>query len=230
MLTGQPEPPLYFARMKRMNRDGMPLLGGLPTPKKIEDAEELVDMTSSATVIDTRPWDEVREGHLPNTIWSKANADFHRFAGSFVDDSEEIVLIVRAEELDRALRNAIRIGLDKVIAWAEPEVLLQANNLETMPEINACEFDSLENISILDVRRFLEFEAGAIPNAINIAHTRLLDRLSDIDDEQNWVVNCQGGSRSAAACMALRRNGYSVTNLAGGFSGWQKRKESYASV
>ena len=223
MLSGQPEPPLYFARMKRMNRDGIPILGGLPSPKQIADASALVRLASSATVIDTRPWDEVRDGHLPNTIWSRANADFHRFAGSFVDSSEDIVLIVRPEELDRALRNAIRIGLDNIVAWAEPKILEQVSTLETMTEITAQELETMENVSMLDVRRMPEFEAGAIGDAINIAHTRLLNHLKEIDKAKAWVVNCHGGSRSAAACMALKRNGYDVTNLAGGYSGWNQR-------
>jgi hydroxyacylglutathione hydrolase len=33
ILDGQPEPPLYFARMKQLNRDGVPLLDGLPRPR-----------------------------------------------------------------------------------------------------------------------------------------------------------------------------------------------------
>jgi hydroxyacylglutathione hydrolase len=223
MLTGQPEPPLYFARMKRMNRDGMPILGGLLDPPQILKPEELATVSESKTVLDTRPWEAVREGHLPNTIWSKANADFHRFAGSFIDAKEEIVLIVNAEELDRALRNAIRIGLDNIVAWAEPELVSQIACLETMPEISTEELEQKKNVSLLDVRRLPEFTDGAIPGAVNIAHTRLLERLEDIDKNATWVVNCKGGSRSAASCMALKRNGYKVTNLAGGYEGWKQQ-------
>lgn len=228
MLTGQPEPPLYFARMKQMNRDGVPLLGGLPTPKQITDANELSSLSSLVTVIDTRPWAEVREGYLQNTIWSQANSDFHRFAGSFVSDEDEIVLIVAEEHLDRALRNAIRIGLDTIIGWADPSVIKHVQGLHSMPEINAQQLDSLSDISILDVRRKSEFSMGSIDYAINIAHTRLLDRISELDSSSKWVVNCHGGSRSAAACMALRREGFDVTNLAGGYKGWKAHKETCA--
>ena len=34
ILRGQPEPPLYFARMKRHNRIGPELLDGIPEPRK----------------------------------------------------------------------------------------------------------------------------------------------------------------------------------------------------
>jgi len=228
MLTGLPEPPLYFARMKQMNRDGVPLLGNFPTPKRIMDSKELLSTASGKTVIDTRPWEEVRDGHLPNTIWAQATSDFHRFAGSFVDDAEEIVLIVSEDEYDRAIRNCIRIGLDKLVAWTTPLILSQVEQLETMPEITSTELDQSPEFSVLDVRRSVEHSDGAIDGAINISHTRLLTRLSDIDTEALWVLNCHGGSRSAASCMALKRLGYKVTNLSGGYKGWKANRESCA--
>ena len=228
MLTEQPEPPLYFARMKRMNRDGVPLLGTMPSPKRIIDSSELLHLSESITVIDTRPWSEVKVGHLPNTIWSQATGDFHLFAGSFVSDEEEIVLIVSEENLNRAICNAIRIGLDKIVAWADPSVIKNAEGLQSMPEINANELDTLKDVSILDVRRDSEFSRGSIENAINIAHTRLFDRFAELDSSAKWVVNCLGGIRSATACMALRRKGFDVTNLTGGYIGWKKYKETRA--
>ncbi|MBC8203233.1 MAG: MBL fold metallo-hydrolase [Planctomycetes bacterium] len=220
MLTGQPEPPLYFARMKRMNRDGMPILGGLPQPSQITSPEILKQKSESCTVIDTRDWEHVRDGHLPGSIWSKATNDFHRFAGSFVDDFEEIVFITTKENLDRAIRNAIRIGLDRIIGWAEPSMLEGMDGLVQLPEIAADELLARTDQAMLDVRRLQEYQDGAIPGALNIAHTRLFDRLDTIDRSTAWVIHCQGGSRSAAACMALKRKGYNVTNLAGGYKGW----------
>jgi hydroxyacylglutathione hydrolase len=207
--------------MKQLNRDGVPLLRGLPVPGQITDSSELQSIATKATIIDTRPWNEVRDGHLPHSIWSPANASFHRFAGSFVSADDDIVFIVTQKNLERAILNAVRIGLDNIIAWADPTVLQGVNVLDVMPEITASELDSLHDIAVLDVRRKQEFNAGAIPNAKNIAHTRLLNQLDELDPSIPMVVNCHGGSRSAAACMALRRNGYAVTNLAGGYSGWK---------
>jgi hydroxyacylglutathione hydrolase len=226
MLDGQPEPPLYFARMKRMNRDGIPILSGLPTPRQIDDPTELASFASTKTVIDTRPWRAVRSGHLPNSIWSPADENFHRFAGSFVDVSEEIVFIVSEDQLDRAIRNAIRIGLDNIVAWSTPSTIAEVANLETMAEITVDELVCRSKPHVLDVRRSSEFSRGAIDDAYNCAHTRLLDRLTELDTSKQWVVNCHGGTRSAASCMALKREGFEVTNLAGGYSGWKAFKEA----
>ena len=95
--------------------------------------------------------------------------------------------------------------LIKLLAWADPTVMGQVQQLRTMPEVTPKELNELKNVSKLDVRRSAEFSGGAIENAIQIAHTRLLDNLSQLDSSTKWVVNCLGGSRSAAACMALRR-------------------------
>ena len=39
ILSGQPEPPLYFATMKRVNRDGIAVTGGVPKPPRLNAAE-----------------------------------------------------------------------------------------------------------------------------------------------------------------------------------------------
>ena len=36
VLTGQPEPPKYFAEMKRINKEGPTVLGGFPKPPRVE--------------------------------------------------------------------------------------------------------------------------------------------------------------------------------------------------
>jgi hydroxyacylglutathione hydrolase len=54
ILTGQPEPPMYFANMKRDNKIGPPVLGGLPQPKKMAAADLAKLDTSVVAIVDTR--------------------------------------------------------------------------------------------------------------------------------------------------------------------------------
>src|SRR5690606_13398726 len=53
ILADQPEPPLYFARMKRLNRAGPPLLGSLPEPPRL-DPDVLASRAADAQIVDTR--------------------------------------------------------------------------------------------------------------------------------------------------------------------------------
>jgi hydroxyacylglutathione hydrolase len=55
ILAGQPEPQTYFARMKRDNNHGVPLLGALPQPQKFTAAElERTVEKGETLVVDTR--------------------------------------------------------------------------------------------------------------------------------------------------------------------------------
>jgi rhodanese-related sulfurtransferase len=82
-----------------------------------------------------------------------------------------------------------------------------------------------ENAIVLDVRTFDEHLEGAIPNAINIdvKQPRLfLDKINELDKEQNFYVYCQSGARSSEACAVLNLMCAvtSAYSLVGGFSVW----------
>ena len=228
MLSEQPEPPRYFAKMKQMNRDGVPRMDTLPALKEIVCPNELQSASASATVIDTRPWNEVRDGHLEGAIWSQANGDFHRFAGSFVDPDEPIILIAPNDTLDRAFRNAVRIGLDHIVGYATPGTLLKVSELQTMNELDAQTLATIDNPKIIDARKRAEHDDGCVDGAIHFAHTQIMNHLEEIDKDDSWIIHCQGGSRSAATCMALKKQGYQVANLAGGYRSWKAFTDSHA--
>lgn len=222
MLDSQPSPPLHFARMKRRNRDGVPPLASLPAPSQIM---QVTDLPDECVVIDTRPWPQVAAGHIPGSIWAPLGNWFHDFAGSYVDPDDAIALIVEEASLDRAVRGAVRIGLDHLVAWAPPDVLTAAGGLATMDELAAQDAETSiasDAMAVLDVRRGDERDAGHIDGSTHVPHTRLLAHLDDLDADRPLLVHCAGGLRSAAACMALRRHGYHVTNLAGGYAAWSQ--------
>src|SRR5262245_25379750 len=50
VLAGQPEPPAYFAMMKKLNKEGPRILGGFPTPARLDPAQ-LPDMLSNGALI-----------------------------------------------------------------------------------------------------------------------------------------------------------------------------------
>ncbi len=62
----------------------------------------------------------------------------------------------------------------------------------------------------LDVRRLAELNAGQVPGALNVAHTRLLDRHGEIPRDSPLIVYCQTGTRAASAASLLERLGHEV--------------------
>lgn len=77
---------------------------------------------------------------------------------------------------------------------------------------------------LLDVRSTDEFKRGHIAGARNIPTEQVAGRAGEIGKNKSnpVVVVCASGARSAAACAALRRLGYTqVMNLRGGIGAWE---------
>ena len=225
MLSGQPSPPLYFARMKRENRDGVPILEALPQPTAGAPSE-LAD--NDRVVIDLRSWDEFRSGHLPGALWSRRGPMFAAAIGSLVDPAQTMALICHEEERERLIRGLVRIGLDQLEVTCEIDRFQHfvgasgADELVSTQEIRASEMGEWieQGHQVLDVRRPDEFEAGHVTNAINIPYTRLEDPKVQIpQSEEPLLVHCLGGIRSAIACSALERRGISTINIMEGWRG-----------
>ena len=224
ILQGQPEPPTYFARMKAENRDGVPLLGSLPSPRRLE-VEEVSGATGGVRIVDVRDWADFRAGHLPGSNWAMGGVGFLMAVGSYLAPEERIVLVCEEARVESLVRALTRIGLDRVEAFLTPETLeswrSRGGELDAVPELDADAFlDRLETEDrhVLDVRRAPEHRTAALEGSLNIAHTRLVDRIAEVPDDGQLLVHCAGGVRSAAAVSELRRRGFDAVNVAGGWA------------
>ncbi|GAA1397490.1 FAD-dependent oxidoreductase [Luteococcus peritonei] len=73
---------------------------------------------------------------------------------------------------------------------------------------------------LVDVRSREEFEAGAIPGALNIPVDELRERLDELPQGE-LVVHCAVGVRGHTAARLLSQAGRSVANLDGGYKTWR---------
>ena len=232
ILEGQPEPPLYFARMKRDNRGGPPVLGKVPEPKALP-ASKLVELerATGVALLDTRPWDAYRRAHVPGSLHTPLNRVFNTVAGSYVPEGMAIYLIIDEKRVREATVDLIRVGLDRVIGYATPSTFdeyARKGKPASIADIDPSKVDAQVEAGafLLDVRRAAEVaEHGRIPGSHNVAYERLLERIGDVPKNKPVVVHCQSGSRSAYAAALLDRMGYSATNLAGGFEAWKKQSK-----
>ena len=82
-----------------------------------------------------------------------------------------------------------------------------------------------DNALILDVRTPEEFEAGYIPEAINIniyEGQGFLDAVNKLDKSKNYYVYCRSGNRSRQACALMNNLGFDQAyNLEGGILDWK---------
>jgi hydroxyacylglutathione hydrolase len=232
ILDGQPEPPLYFARMKRDNKAGPRILGtakGIAKPAEMTPAQVAALDARRVAIIDTRGWDAFRKGHVPGSLFHPVNNSFNTDAGSMVADGEEVVLIIDSGRLDEALRDLMRVGIDRVIGWMPTvgveEVGRIKGGLATTAEVDVNEVAARTNdpgVMVLDVRRAAEYAQGHIAGAACVAHTRLAAKAQSLPKGKKILIHCRSGGRSARACALLQREGYDVANVAGGFLAWEK--------
>ncbi len=231
ILSGQPEPPLYFARMKRQNREGPPILGALPSPRKLS-GRELAELAGreDELVIDTRASrSDFMLRHLPGSLYAPLTRAFPTAVGSMVvDEATPLHLIVEEGELEEAVRELVRIGYDRVVGWAEPKTLarhfMEGGAAATIPEVDfeGMEREAADGGTVLDVRFASEFEAGHVPDAVNASYTRLPETVAALPKEGPLLVHCATGARSAVAASWLARQGRSVRYVSGRFEDWAR--------
>jgi len=98
-----------------------------------------------------------------------------------------------------------------------------------LDRIESIDFEEFERrrserpLNVLDVRGASEYAERHVPNALNIAHTRLRARLAEVGRGAPVYVHCQSGARAAASAALLAREGIDVVDVDGSFAGWQAR-------
>jgi rhodanese-related sulfurtransferase len=73
---------------------------------------------------------------------------------------------------------------------------------------------------VLDVREDDEWQAGHIDGALHIPLGDVPSRVAEIPEQDEIVVVCRAGGRSARAVAWLLNNGVDAVNLDGGMGAW----------
>ncbi|MFQ5627416.1 MAG: rhodanese-like domain-containing protein [bacterium] len=230
ILDGQPEPPLYFARMKHDNKMGPAVLGKLPAPQAIDAAALKKLAAENAMILDTRPWQQFRDSHIPGALWAPLTNYFPNVAGSYVEPGTSIFLIVEENQVKDAVAALIRIGLDEVAGYATEATFAaylaqggQSLATRRMPIGNLKSENNSNGAFVLDVRGAAEYNAGHLAGATNVAYTRLMPRLHELPKDRTIYVHCRTDKRSAIAASFLQYNDFNVIHLEDGFEGWQQK-------
>ena len=231
VLAGQPEPPKYFAEMKRINQNGPRILHGFRRPERLPETRLAALLNEGALIVDTRPWSEFAVGHVPRTINLPLNKAFTTWAGWLVPyDRPYYLLLDDACDhcVDEAVRDLAMIGLDHaagyfgrnaIEAWAADHHQLASVRQMSSSEL-AVEMRT-GHATVIDVRGAAEWAAGHLPGVENIPLGLLADRLEELPRDKPLVMQCQAGSRSAIATSVLRAKGIEAINLIGGYAGWE---------
>ena len=232
VLTGQPDPPRYFAEMKRINRAGPRLLGGIRRPARLPVTNLAAALVQGAMVVDTRQAVEFAHGAVPGTLNIPSSATFTTWAGSLLPYNRDFYLIIddrRGHMLDELVRDLAGIGLDRIAGYFGSEVVdawrASQGQLQTIPSLGMA--DLLAQLRsndklVLDVRGEGEWKAGHLPGSLNLPIGELDHRLGELPRDRPVIVHCQTGARAAMAASLLRARGFrEVSQFPGGFAEWR---------
>ena len=229
VLDGQPPAPSYFARMKRLNRDGPAVLGKRAVPAKLEQSE-LPRARRDGVVLDARPRAAYAKAHVAGTLNIPPIRAFTTWAGWLLPDDRDIFLIAddstAAADTQLALAS---IGLDRLAGWFGADVVSAAEaDGSTQQSHRAAMADAPrmqgEGALVVDVRDGHEWDAGHLDGAVHHPLGRLATTLAATDRNRPIAVHCEGGTRSAIAASLLEQMGFrQVTDLSDGWAAINRR-------
>jgi rhodanese-related sulfurtransferase len=118
--------------------------------------------------------------------------------------------ISRATALALGLLCSVAAGAEDLAPSISPSELHARQQKEISPQV-------------IDVRTAEEYAAGHVPGAVNIPHTDLADRLSEVESQNGVVLYCMVGPRARIGEKVLQQAGVTkIFHLEGGFAAWRQ--------
>lgn len=226
VLAGQPSPPSYFATMKRLNRDGAPILGKRAPLGNPGDAAGLMAARDAGVLLDVRPRNEYGAGHLRGAINIPLIKAFTTWSGWLFDYDKPIAIIANDVSAAETARTALAsIGLDNVTGWFGPEAVADAMRRDgvataRLGDINEADSLLASGRMVIDLREQQEWDAGHIDGATHRPLGTIRESMAGVDPTTPIAVHCQAGTRSAIGASVLESMGFTdVVDLTAGWAG-----------
>lgn len=234
VLADLPDTPPYFARMKRLNQEGPPLLGlvnGYRGPAAIGASSAAAAVRSGAILIDLRGASVFAERHPLGALNLAHGAKVGYWAGWVLAADARVVLLAADErQAADAARQLMRVGVSRIDgyigggmnAWEAAGLPTASFASMSAQELQAAATRG-EAPLVIDVRTAREWNAGHIEGAMHIPLGELAKRTSEIPRDRNVATMCEAGYRSALAASLLARAGVDrLTNITGGMAAWRQ--------
>jgi hydroxyacylglutathione hydrolase len=234
VLDGQPEPPRYFAEMKRVNRDGPRPMAALQQPVRLDPDTIVPWVNRRAWLLDLRPGAVFAGSHVPTAVSLPYGRSFTGWAGTVVPYDAEILLLTDNGAASAAARALRMIGLDTVVGWMDATdaatswrsaghalAALSRQDIRTIAPTTGMPFlPFVPPWPIVDVREDREWHEGHLPGARHISLGRLASGDAALPAGP-FAVHCQSGARSIIAASLLQRAGREdAIDLTGGYAAW----------
>jgi hydroxyacylglutathione hydrolase len=224
ILSEQPEAPKYFAVMKRVNKEGPPVVGGVVMPTRLA-VDQLAKTVAEEMVVDSAVAKRFAAAHVPGTINIEPKY-MAMWGGSLIDYDKPVYLISGANDLPEVVRILRKIGIEKFGGYFDADEVA-ASGLETEstpqePAVQLAKRIMAGDVELVDVRGLAERHETMIEGSRHVFLGKMLADPMQYDDDKTYVFQCRTGGRSdVAASIALRAGARKVINMAGGIVAWE---------
>ena len=195
--------PQYFPYDVELNKKGAPALASSITKINIGSYADNLVLEKGIAIIDTRPAQEFKKGHLSGAINLMAKGKFETWLGSIIPPGELFYLAAGNENmLKEMILRAAKIGYETFI---EAAFVFDTAGLKT-EELDLEQFKKqADHYQIIDIRNSDEISEHTIfENSLKIPLAELRERFHEIPLNKPVVVHCAGGYRSAAGSSILQ--------------------------
>lgn len=202
LIADQPFIPKYFGFDVDLNRKGSVAFSPQMEKVKVLDHPDTEELQAEIVVVDARPEDVFKEGHLPGAVNIVYGKKFETWLGSIVRPREQFYLTAAdKEQLEELIRRTASIGYEDFIEAAfvtyRGDVIMPVMPLE-------CFISNPDEFTIIDVRNENEVKKKTIfSTSMNIPLGELRERIKEVPAGKPIVVHCAGGSRSAAGSSII---------------------------
>ena len=229
LLEDQPEPPRYFAMMKKLNKVNRPLVTAVPKLKRLSNAERQEAMEKGVQLIDARDKLIFAQGFIPGSINIPGNNSFANWCGWYLSYDKPFMLLANENQLEDLTRKLMRIGLDNILGYVPgtEEYVAAGGILQTARVLDAEGLKSMmekPDTQVVDLRGVSEYKSGHIQGADHVFVGTLPQNLDKVQRSGNVVVLCQGGDRASIGYSLLAREGFdNLWNYIPSMNDWVNR-------
>ena len=216
LLAGLDAWPAYYARMAPANAAG-PTAADLELPRRADAAGIRAALDAGQWVVDLRNRVAFAAGHIAGTINVGLDGSFATYLGWIIPPDAGLVLLAETpEQVLEARRELSRIGVDPDAHAAGPIADLAGDKgLHSYPRAGFADLAQVRHhraVTVLDVRRNLEYADSHLPDVIHIPLHELYYRMDEVPDGEVWV-HCAAGYRAAIAASMLAAGGRRVVHI-----------------
>jgi len=180
-------------------------------PPSVAGPSEVADRIAAGEwVVDLRSRRAFAAGHVAGSLSFELATQFVSYLGWLIPWGTPLTLLGEtAEQIERAQRELVRIGIDRLAGAAAggPADWVDGGGLRSYRVAGFAELAealTVRPVHVLDVRRDDERAVSHVAGSLHLPLHELAERLDEVPGGEVWV-HCAAGYRAAVACSLLDR-------------------------